>query len=313
MSTKEPAARLFAAVYDGDEDTVVRLLRSGVGAESVDEDGQTVLYLAAVSDQPGIVRLLLAAGAEPDRLSQGTDAPLCGAACGGHTEVVHALLAAGAGPDTVEAFGFTALTWAVRRGQVAVVTELLAGGADPDRPGPTGEPPLVAAARRGSPGCVRALLRGGARARSAALAEAHRLLTLDVESELRTGLEQTYGPGHPSATHRYPEDGGITIEVQLLDPAGHPVAGNDQQTGHAAIVTLLETSLGIAAPSAELAARALRCADPDNDDWTEAATALGRRADEETFRAASLWCGSPDPLRQAFGADVLGRLGRPQP
>ncbi|WP_405879119.1 ankyrin repeat domain-containing protein [Streptomyces sp. NBC_01136] len=312
MSTNDPAALLFTAVYEGAEDAVVRLLRSGVSPESVDEDGQTALYLAAVSDRPGVVRLLLAAGAAPDRLSQGTDAPLCGAACGGHTEVVHALLSAGAAPDTVEEFGFTALTWAVRLGRVAVVTELLAAGADPDRPGPTGEPPLVAAARRGSPGCVRALLRRGARARSAALAEAHRRLALDVEAELRAGLEETWGPGHPSVTHRCPEDGGITVEVQLLDPAGNPVAGNDQQTGHAAIATLLESALGIAAPAAELAARALRPADPDNDDWTEAATALGHRGDEETFRAAVQWCAAPDPLRQAFGADVLGRLGTPQ-
>nr|WP_282189841.1 HEAT repeat domain-containing protein [Streptomyces sp. RPA4-2] len=133
-----------------------------------------------------------------------------------------------------------------------------------------------------------------------------------MEAALRAGLERTYGPGHPSAVHRYPEDGGITVEVQLLDPAGHPVSGNDQQTGHAAIATLLETSLGIAAPAPELAARALRRADPADDDWTEAATALGLRGDEDTFRAAVLWCRGTDPLRQAFGADVLGRSRAPR-
>jgi HEAT repeat protein len=132
-----------------------------------------------------------------------------------------------------------------------------------------------------------------------------------VEAEVRAGLEETWGPGRPSVTHRHREDGGITVEVQLLGPAGDPVAGNDQQTGHAAIATLLESALGIAAPVAELAARALRPADPDNDDWTEAATALGLRGDEETFRAAVQWCADPDPLRRAFGADVLGRLGNP--
>lgn len=312
MSTKDPAARLLTAVYEGDEDAVLKSLRSGASPESADTDGETALYLAAVSDRPGIVRLLLAAGADPDRLSQGTDAPLCGAACGGHTEVVRALLASGAAPDRVEGFGFTALTWAVQQGRAAVVTELLAAGSDPDRPGPTGEPPIVAAARRGSPGCVRALLQRGARERSAALTEARRWLTLDVEAALRAGLEQAYGPGHPSAVHRYPEDGGVTVEVQFLDAAGNPVSGDEQQTGHAAITTLLEASLGIAAPGAELAARALRSADPGNDDWTEAAAALGRRADEETLRAAVLWCRGPDPLRQAFGADVLGRSGTPR-
>ncbi|GAB2963701.1 hypothetical protein GCM10023080_025760 [Streptomyces pseudoechinosporeus] len=311
MNTHDLTASLFTAVYEADEDAVVRLLRAGASPESVDEDGQTVLYLAAMADDPGVVRLLLAAGAAPDRLSSGTDSPLCGAACGGHTEVVRALLAAGARPDLVEEFRFTALAWAVQRGHAPVVAELLAGGADPNRPGPTGEPPLVTAARRGSPGCVRALLEHGAWARSEALAEARRWLTLDVEAELRAGLERTHGSGHEYVTHRFREDGGVTVEVELMkDGEGRPTSGNDQQTGHAAIVTLLETSLGITAPASELADRALRCADPDNDDWTEAVTALARRGDEETFGAAVLWCGDgADPLRQAFGADVLGRLG----
>ncbi|MFI6488044.1 ankyrin repeat domain-containing protein [Streptomyces sp. NPDC050564] len=247
MSTNDPAARLFTAVYEGDEDAVVGLLlRSDVSPESVDEDGQTALYLAAVSDQPGIVRLLLAAGAAPDRLSQGTDAPLCGAACGGHTSVVRALLAAGAGPDTVEAFGFTALTWALRRGHTEVAEALLAAGADPNRPGPTGEPPLVAAAHRGSPGCVRVLLAYRAQAVAEALAEARRWLSLDVEAELRAGLARTHGPGHPYATHRYPAEDGIIVEVQLLDAEGHPFAADDQQTGHAETAALLETALGAA-------------------------------------------------------------------
>ncbi|WP_435220124.1 ankyrin repeat domain-containing protein [Streptomyces sp. Tue6028] len=240
MSTNDPAARLLTAVYEGDEDAVVRSLRSGASPESVDEDGQTALYLAAVSDQPGIVRLLLAAGADPDRLSQGSDAPLCGAACGGHTEVVRALLAAGAGPDTVEAFGFTALTWALRRGHSAVAEALLAAGADPDRPGPQGEAPLVAAAHRGSPGCVRALLARGAGARREALAEARRQLTLDVAAELLAGLALTHGAGHPSTTHLSRQDGRTVVEVQLLDAQGRPFAGDDRDTGHAEIAALLE-------------------------------------------------------------------------
>jgi len=244
MSTNDPTALLFTAVYEGDEDAVVRLLRSGADPESVDEDGQTALYLASVSDRPDIVRLLLAAGAAPDRLSAGSDAPLCGAACGGHTEVVRALLAAGAGPDTVEELGFTALAWALRCGHVLVTEALLAGGADPDRPGPGGESPLVAAARRGSPGCVRALLAHGARGRGEALAEARRWLGLDVEAELRAGLERAYGSGRRCVVHRYPADGGVIVEVQLLDAEGRPVAGNDQQTGHAEIVGVLEGGLG---------------------------------------------------------------------
>ncbi|MFJ9587045.1 ankyrin repeat domain-containing protein [Streptomyces acidicola] len=244
MSEHEPPTGpgLFTAVYEDDEDAVVRLLRAGASPEATDEDGQSVLYLTTVSDIPGIARLLLAAGADPDRLSAGTDSPLCGAACGGHTEVVHALLAAGATPDLEEELGFTALTWAVQRGNADVVAALLEHGADPDRPTPAGEPPLVAAARRGSPSCVRALLEHGAHARAEALAEARRWLMLDVASELRAGLERAYGPGHEVTTHRVPEDGGITVVVELRT-GDRTVAGNDQQTGHAEIVELLEAAL----------------------------------------------------------------------
>ncbi|MEU1591481.1 ankyrin repeat domain-containing protein [Streptomyces sp. NPDC005708] len=243
MDTHEPPG-LFTAVYEGDEDTVVRLLRTGTSPESVDAEGQTALYLAAVGDAPGVVRLLLTAGADPDRLSAGADAPLCGAACGGHTEVVRALLAAGATADLEEEYGFRALTWAVQRGHVEIVRALLAAGADPDLPGPAGEPPLVAAARRGSPGCVRALLDHGARARGEALAEARRWMRLDVAAELRAGLETTYGPGHEYVTRRREEEpGAVTVEVTLVRE-GQPAAGNDQQTGHAAIAGLLENGPG---------------------------------------------------------------------
>ncbi|PVE05357.1 ankyrin repeat domain-containing protein, partial [Streptomyces scopuliridis] len=151
--TNEPTAgagvdELFAAVGGGADDTVVRLLRAGVSAESADGDGETILYRAAVSDEPGLVRLLLTAGADPRRASgrDGGDLPLCGAACGGHTEVVRALLAAGAPPDGREEFGFTAVAWAVVQGFADTVEALLEYGADPDLPGPGGEPPLLLAA-----------------------------------------------------------------------------------------------------------------------------------------------------------------------
>ncbi len=309
---------LFSAVIGGEEDTVVRLLRAGIPADATDEDGQTPLYQAAVCDQAGVVRLLLATGAAPERLSgsEGGDLPLCGAAVGGHTDVVRALLAAGAHPDTPEAFGFTAMTWAVQQGHAATVEALLEHGADPDRPGPGGEVPLVAAARRGSPAAVRALLRHGASARREALEEARSWLTRDVEQELRDGLLEAYGHDVETVSRRVEEDGGVTVVVEMLRD-GRPTAGNERQTGHAAIATLLEGELGIQTPYAELARRAMRCGDRDQDDWVEAVLALWRRGDEETFQAAAAWCASDDPMRQAFAADVLAQLGfaasRPAP
>ncbi|MFI9583103.1 ankyrin repeat domain-containing protein [Streptomyces sp. NPDC052236] len=323
----EPAApgtrELFEAVYDGEDDAVVGLLRAGVPADTTDEEGQTPLYLASLGDEVGIVRLLLAAGAAPERASgpEAGDLPLCGAAVGGHTEVVRALLAAGAQPDQPEAYGFTALRWAVTLGHAGTAEALLEYGADPNLPGSGGEQPLVLAARRGSPSTVRALLRHGARAKEAALEEARQWLVRDVERELREGLlrafgeeaegDESHGP-YEVVTRRVEEDGGVTVTVDLLRD-GRPLAGNEQQTGHAAIATLLEGELGIRTPYEELAERALRCGDPEKDDWIESVLALWGRGDEETFEAAAECCASGDPLRQAFAAEVLAQLGFESP
>ncbi|MEU4261161.1 ankyrin repeat domain-containing protein [Streptomyces argenteolus] len=312
--TNDPAgdpSSLFEALYDG-ENAVVRALRAGVSAESSDEDGTTALYLASVQDLPGAVRLLLAVGADPNRASgpEAGDLPLCGAACGGHAEVVEALLAAGAWPDLREQFGFTALRWAAGLGHARIAELLLGHGADPGLPGPQGEPPLVVAARRGSARTVRTLLGHGARDLDRALEEARRVLALDVEQELRDALSARYGndPRHGSTVLRTAVDGGMTVSVELLRD-GEPFAGQDQQTGHGAIATLLEHALGLRASSEELAARALRYGDPELDNWHESVRALRLRGDEETFQAAAAWTASDDPLRQAFGAQVLARLG----
>ncbi|GAA1508894.1 hypothetical protein GCM10009730_11260 [Streptomyces albidochromogenes] len=309
---------LFEALYDDSDDAVVRLLRSGVPAESTDDEGATALYRAALQNRPGMVRLLLAAGADPDRASGpgAADLPLCGAAVGGHTEVVEALLAAGATPDLREELDFTAMAWAVRQGHADTVEALLEYGADPDLPAPGTEPPLVLAARRGSTETVRALLRHGASAVREALDEARRRLGADVEEALRAELLATFadGSGEPGAappetvTSRIVEDGGETVVVELLRD-GRTTAGVEQQTGHAAIATLLEERLGIRTPFEELAGRALSGGDPGRDEWMEAVAALWRRGDEETFQAAAAWCASGDPLRQAFAADVLAQLG----
>ena len=310
--TKEPvggARMLFDALRDG-ENAVVRALRAGASAEACDDDGTTALYLASVDNWPAAVRLLLVAGADPDRASgpEAGDLPLCGAACGGHTEVVEALLAAGARPDLREQFGFTALRWAVGLGHAETAEALLAGGADPDLPGPEGDPPLVLAARRGSVRTVRALLRHGARDRAPALEEARRMLTVDVEQELRRSLYAMYGDGgHETVVHRAVVDGGITVGVELLRD-GEPFAGQDQQTGHGAIATVLEAELGLRTPFEELADRALRGRDPELDDWRESVRVLWLRGDEETFQAATAWRTSGDPLRRTLGKEVLAAL-----
>ncbi len=302
---------LFSAVFDGDENAAVRLLRAGAHPDAIDEDGETLLYLAAMNNRPGIVRLLLAAGADPALLSSGADLPLCGAACAGHHEVVRALLAAGAEPDQMEEGGFTALAWAVQLGHADTAEALLAAGADPARPCPDGLAPLVAAVRRGSFGTVRALLFHGARPTQDALAEARRWLATDVEARLRRELTQEADPADVFV-RRIPEYAGITVSVEVLRPEGGGY-GREQQTGHGAIATVLEHELGVRAPFGELLDRAVQFADPENENWREAASELASRGDEVTYQAAAALTRDADALRCAFAVDVLGRLAHAAP
>lgn len=239
---------LFTAIYEGEENTVARLLRAGVSAHAVDEDGETALHLAAVEDRSGIVRLLLAAGAEPNRGSgpDRRELPLCAAAAWGHTETVAALLSAGAEPDAREEFGSTALLWAAGNGHATTADALLSHGADATLTSGRGESPLVLAARGGSPATVRVLLEHGAgeTERRAALAEARKWLDLDIAEELGAGLRRTYGEGHEVVTRQLmSEDGTATVTVELLRD-GEPFAGQERQTGHRSIMALLEGGAG---------------------------------------------------------------------
>ncbi|MGP3920902.1 ankyrin repeat domain-containing protein [Nonomuraea sp. 10N515B] len=120
-----------------------------------DEDGSTALYRAAVQGDADLVRMLLAAGADPDRESGGDTEglPLCAAACWGHIEVVAALLDAGADPDRREDEGvadMTALHWAASNEHLAVVNALLERGAGPDARNAAGRTALSHAAEQGA-------------------------------------------------------------------------------------------------------------------------------------------------------------------
>lgn len=69
---------------------------------------------AAIGNDVGLIRRLLAAGADPDATHPGVDlSPLHAAAYRGHREAVEALLAGGADPTTTNAYGGTPVSSAV--------------------------------------------------------------------------------------------------------------------------------------------------------------------------------------------------------
>ncbi|MGY5125471.1 ankyrin repeat domain-containing protein [Streptomyces nigrescens] len=248
--TEALTPQLISAIYADEADKVEALLRQGASPSAPDADGETPLYLAAVSGQSDIVRLLLEAGASPDTESRGQPGseglPLCAAACWGHEEVVRALLAHGADPDLREDDGttYTPLMWAASNGHHRTAQLLLEGQADPDA-GHRDRTPLMAAAARGSIAVVRALLRHGATPQltdaqgRTAWHMAREESGKDIERELRR--KAGVASDARCEVRRSPRpEGTELVELTVRAPDGTHAGEYHQETGHAAIVALLE-------------------------------------------------------------------------
>jgi ankyrin repeat protein len=100
---EEELARIVAfatdCARDGQTDLLDEFVRGGFPVDHPDSAGNTVLMLAAYHGHPATVAMLLAHGADPDRLNDRGQSPLAGALFKGEEEVVRALVAAGADPD----------------------------------------------------------------------------------------------------------------------------------------------------------------------------------------------------------------------
>ena len=193
---------LLAAAARGDTARVASLLAVGAPPDARDAHGRTALHVAAHAARHDAMRLLVAAGADPNAIERDRydivtiaavagDVPtlelalklggsaknvtsrydgtaLIAAAHLGHAEVVRVLMAAGAPLDHVNNLGWTALIESIVLGDGgARHTEtrrlLLAAGANPNLPDRAGQTPLALARSRGYGDMVRLLLQAGAR------------------------------------------------------------------------------------------------------------------------------------------------------
>lgn len=125
-------------------------------------DGFTPLHLGSFFARIDAVRVLLAHGAAVDSIAQNPSAvrPVHSAAASRNAGIVRVILAAGADPDARQNGGHTALHSAVLHGNLPMVTALLAAGADPSVENDAGQS-AVGLAPEANAAAIRALLSTG--------------------------------------------------------------------------------------------------------------------------------------------------------
>src|SRR6202790_4348420 len=101
-------SRLSDAAMQGDRDAVRSLLAQKVDVNAPQGDGSTALHWAAYRDDPEMVKLLLAAGANAKATTrEGAITPLLMACQNGNAAMIETLLKAGADANSVKTNGTT--------------------------------------------------------------------------------------------------------------------------------------------------------------------------------------------------------------
>ncbi len=158
------AAPLIAAVKARDIDAV-RVLTAdpAVDVDEAATDGATALHWAVHRDDPRLVGLLIAAGADVAAANRYGVQPIALAAENGNAAILAALLAAGADANAALPGGETALMTVARTGRADALRALIAHGADVNaRDATHGQTPLMWAAARGHARAVHVLAEAGA-------------------------------------------------------------------------------------------------------------------------------------------------------
>lgn len=127
-----------------------RLLDRGVDVNSVNVDGMTALQLAATTQEPSTVELLLKRGANVHLLDCNQVTPLWRVAykLNGNAKIAKLLLEGGSEPGVPDWTGVTPLHSACLNGNIEIFQLLVNGGADVKAKNNAGESPLHYALRR---------------------------------------------------------------------------------------------------------------------------------------------------------------------
>jgi ankyrin repeat protein len=117
--------RLHDAAAAGDVGLIRRLLAAGADVDARDDEGRTPILVATVARRTEAVRVLIEAGADVDIRDDSLANPFLYAGAEGLLEILRIVNEAGADPAITNRFGGVALIPASERGHVETVRYLL--------------------------------------------------------------------------------------------------------------------------------------------------------------------------------------------
>jgi len=150
---------MIAAVANDRAADVKALLARGVDPNTVDPNGDPILYMAARAGNAATVDVILATKVNVDARTRFGDTPLMGAALEGHLDIVRKLRSRGAAVDFK---GWTPLIYAATGGRNDIVAFLLDQGANVNGESPNRTSALMMAVREGKGSTVELLIKRGA-------------------------------------------------------------------------------------------------------------------------------------------------------
>ena len=147
VAQADGATALHWAVYRGDRELALMLLRAGANPKAPNKTGATPLWLASVNGDATMIAALLEAGADANEVLPLGRSPLMLAARTGNVDAIKVLLDRGANVNAKDSLrGTTPLMWAADEGHEAAIQLLVARGADikaRSNPAPRGRGPAL--------------------------------------------------------------------------------------------------------------------------------------------------------------------------